>query len=471
MRRKSLLRVRAKLSKTPRNSRCPCGSGKKYKKCCGSTTKQDVNEFFDTPAGRRIVEKAAEMMNPPPPPRMVSRPQMQTVAFGQKIRAVRNAIHFRPLEETFHDFQLNLLLWTLGKNWFDEQMLKPPGERHILLKWRDERNELLEKHRDPSAPPGEPVRAPLTGNTKALQVLADDIYQLQHALKTPRKIVERLRNMRQFQGARYEILVASLFARCGFEIEFVDDRTKKNPEFFASKTGERIAVEAKSRHRSGVLHESGKYLVEAEPAQARIRALFQEALEQNPGGVPFVVFIDVNLPLTPQTPPLERTWVKEAMQCFVERKSEGLPEQDSGLILSNIGWHYHRDIGAPPPEFVTVKPEQPTFPLRSETWTLLERAFNEYGVIVDEENPPKPKRKTTPGWFHYGYFVKGPGNTLRAAGESFASRPDTYKKGDSLGVKAGVEGVVVSVIPADNPASHDFDVLIVVEERFTARGK
>jgi hypothetical protein len=390
------------------------------------------------------------------------------MAFGQKLRAVRNAIHFRPLEETFDDFQLNFLLWTLGKNWFDEQLLKPPGERHIILRWRDERNELLEKHRDPAAPQKEPVRAPLTGNTKALQVLADDVYQLQHALKTPRKIVERLRNMREFQGARYEVLVASLFARCGFDVEFVDDRAKKNPDFFATKAVERIAVEAKSRHRPGVLHESGEYLPKAEPGQARIRGLFQKALEQNPGGVPFVVFIDVNLPLTPQSSPLERIWVKEAMKCFEERKFEGLPEQDSGLILSNIGWHYRRDLGAPPPEFATVKPEQPTFPLRAETWGLLERALNEYGVIVDEENPPKPKRKTTRGWFHYGYFVRGPGNTLRASGESFARAPDTYKKGDSLGVRSGVEGIVVSVIRTEDPDLHDFDVLVVVEERFMA---
>ncbi len=409
-----------KLRKQPRNSRCSCGSGKKYKQCCGSAAMAEVTEFFDTPAGRRIVEKAAQMLNPPPPSRMVSRPQMQTVAFGQKIRAVRNALYYRPLEETFHDFQLNLLLWTLGENWFDEQMLKPLGERHIVLRWRNERNELLEKHRDPTAPRNKPVSAPLTGNMKALQVLADDIYQLQHALKTPRKIVERLRNMREFQGARYEILVASLFARCGFDIEFVDDQGKKNPEFFATKAGERIAVEAKSRHRPGVLHERGEYIAESEPARARIRGLFQQALEQDPGGSPFIVFIDVNLPLTPNTPPLERMWVREAMKCFEERKCEGLPEPDSGLILSNIGWHYRRDVGAPPPEFVTVKPEQTTFPLRSETWVLLERVLNEYGVIVDEENPPKPKRRTTPGWFHYGYFVRGPGNTLRAAGDSFA---------------------------------------------------
>jgi hypothetical protein len=399
---------------------------------------------------------------------MVSRPQMQTMAFGQKIRAVRNGLHFRPLEETFHDFQLNFLLWTLGKNWFDEQMLKPSRDRHVILRWRDERNEVLERYRDPAAPPNQPVKAPLTGNMKALAVLADDVYQLQYALKTPRKIIERLGNMREFQGARYEILVASLFARCGFDIGFIDDRAKKNPEFIATKAGERIAVEAKSRHRPGVLHERGEYVAEAEPAKSRISKLFREALEQNPGGMPFVVFIDVNLPLTPQTAPLDRIWVKEAMDYIEERRSEKLPEPDSSLILSNIGWHYHRDFGVPPSEFVTLAPEQPVFPLTSETWGLLVRALNEYGVIVDEENPPKQKRKTTPGWFHYGYFVRESNNILRAAGESFARTPDARRKGDSLGVRSGVEGFVVSVIRAENPDLHDFDVLVVVEERLSA---
>jgi hypothetical protein len=56
---------------------------------------------------------------------------------------------------------------------------------------------------------------------------------------------------------------------------------------------------------------------------------------------------------------------------------------------------------------------------------------------MDEENPLIPKRKTTPGWFRYGYFVKGRDNSLRAAGESFARTADKYKKGDSLGTKNG----------------------------------
>lgn len=217
-----------------------------------------------------------------------------------------------------------------------------------------------------------------------------------------------------------------------------------------------------------MLHERGRFLVDAELAPTRVRRLFQEALEQNPGGVPFLTFIDVNLPLTPNTSPIQRSWVQEAMKCFEERRRDGYAETDSGLILTNIGWHYHRDVGAPPAEGVTAKPETPLFPIRAQTWSVLEQALNEYGLIIDDENPPPRQvrpQKTTTGWFRYGYFVKGHNNSIGAAGESFARTPDTYKKGDSLGVRGGREGIVVAVVKADPSKRKIFDVMIVVEER------
>jgi len=125
-------------------------------------------------------------------PRLTSRPQIQADFQGKKIRAVRNSIFIRPPEETFYDFQINLLLWTLDKPWFDSEMAKPLEERHIILRWRHERNELLTANRKPGDDPNRPVKAALTGDVKALQILADDIYQLEHALKTPRRVIERL---------------------------------------------------------------------------------------------------------------------------------------------------------------------------------------------------------------------------------------------------------------------------------------
>lgn len=342
--------------------------------------------------GQSIAKTILQMSQQLQSPRLTSRPQIQAVLGGQKIRAVRNSIYFRPEEETFYDFQINLLLWTLGKPWFDAEMAKPLEQRHIILRWRHERNELLKAHQKPGDDPKQPVKAPLTGSVKALQVLADDIYQLEHAFKTPRRIIDRLRDPRQFQGARYEITIASILARCGFDIDFIDDDTKRNPEFIAQRNAERIALEAKSRHRPGVLEQRGP-MAQGDPAPAKIKEHYENALQQSPGGMPFMVFIDVNLSLTPAVPPNEKTWVKEAMKCFDDGRQEGKEtDPDTGLILTNFGWHYYQDRGTTPGEFITVRSANPQFPIQEETWQLLDRALSEYGLIVDEEQHEKDVR-------------------------------------------------------------------------------
>jgi hypothetical protein len=185
--------------------------------------------------------------------------------------------------------------------------------------------------------------------------------------------------------------------RCGFDIAFIDDTSKKNPEFIAQKGNEQIGVEAKSRHRAGVLQHPGKLQAEGEPAPAKIKDLYEEALGQNPGGIPFVVFIDVNLPLSPATPVMEKAWVKEAMQAFDYRRQEGRTDDpDTAMVLTNFGWHYYRDRGSAPGEFIVVRTAQPQYSIQEETWKLLDRALNEYGLLLDEEEHEKRVRAHYP---------------------------------------------------------------------------
>lgn len=334
-----------------------------------------VQDFFQTRDGERLRRMLAGE------DRLVSRPQIQAIHGGKKFRAVGKNLYPRPLRESFYDFQLNHLLWLLGKDWFETEMVKPFPERHVIMRWRDSRNQQLRKYQDPNDPDAL-VRAPVTGEMRALQVLADDLYQLAHAIEPPRTILARLRDMRQFQGARYEILAASLFARCGFKIDFIEDATKRNPEFIAEKGRERIAVEAKSRHRAGVLNERGAF---REDARAEIRRLYESAAGQNPGDLPFLIFIDVNLPLTPNVPPTEKDWIREAMKMFEHRHQEGLQNYDTALILTNFGWHFERDEGTPAAENMWARVESPRFPVRRDTLDLLARAISEYGKVTDEE--------------------------------------------------------------------------------------
>jgi hypothetical protein len=94
---------------------------------------------------------------------------------------------------------------------------------------------------------------------------------------------------------------------------------------------------------------------------------------------------------------MEKPWVKEAMKCFDDRRQEGkTTDPDTGLIITNFGWHYYKDRGAPSGEWITVRSANPQFPIQEDTWKLLDRALSEYGLIVDEEQHEKDVRSRYP---------------------------------------------------------------------------
>jgi hypothetical protein len=68
-------------------------------------------------------------------------------------------------------------------------------------------------------------------------------------------------------------------------------------------------------------------------------------------------------------------------------------------------------------------------------------------------------------WVSYGYFVKLPNGQLVPAGHDFGPTDGTYKKGDSKGVKNGVEGIIIDVVKGAFAKKIGYDVLVVIEER------
>ena len=75
-------------------------------------------------------------------------------------------------------------------------------------------------------------------------------------------------------------------------------------------------------------------------APTEIQRLYEDAAGQNPGDCPFLIFIDVNLPLTPDVPLMQKDRVKEAMKAYEYREQEERENRDAGLILTNFGWHF-----------------------------------------------------------------------------------------------------------------------------------
>jgi hypothetical protein len=370
------------MANTGRNDPCPCGSGKKYKKCHLYASKVPSPEFLrklmlDT---QRRIE--SEKFTGPPSMKLPLGPD-------QVGRVIWNAIHIRPNTETFHEFIINVLKWTVGQGWYAEQVKLASEDRHVIVKWCYAFGKLTQTLIPPDALPGQVHFAPLTGEVKELLVLADDLYRLQLVRKLPRKVVQRLKSYEAFQGARYEVAIAATFIRCDFDIEWIDEKAKKHCEFNATHkaTGETIAVETKSRHRPGMLNREGDP-PSSERLSADVQSLFNQAVEQAPNNRPFAIFIDVNLPHEPEKGWTQKKWVADIEQ-LLKQYPQATPENPSPytfLVFTNFAWHYEGSNAAAGAEAILVVHNPTKFPLRDlRTLESLLRSLDSYGVVSNEE--------------------------------------------------------------------------------------
>jgi len=91
--------------------------------------------------------------------------------------------------------------------------------------------------------------AAVTGYAQALMQLSFDVFSLRQVGQLPESMIARLRDKKEFQGVRYEIAVASMFARAGFTIAFCEPvHGQKICEFIARHP----AFEPSTRHGAEV---------------------------------------------------------------------------------------------------------------------------------------------------------------------------------------------------------------------------
>lgn len=287
-------------------------------------------------------------------------------------------------KQTFHQFLIDHLIQVLSQRWYETESERAQAEWHPILRWLHGSEQYLDAA-TPKAIYGQIHSFHPDGNGQALLTLADDVYQLAHIMKTPDKpILKRLRDRRSFQGARYEIFAASVLARCGYEVDFIEEKTKKAPDILAvSSDGTwSVMAEAKSRHRS----EIPTHIANPESAQelqADVRRLIREAMQQNPGNMPFLIFVDVNLPFSPNRPP---AWEKE-VRDFIHMDGSQRSGYDllSGLIATNYSWHYEGAKPSSDAETLFIPNQAAKYPLSITFCDALARALQEYGAIPDDE--------------------------------------------------------------------------------------
>ena len=211
-----------------------------------------------------------------------------------------------------------------------------------------------------------------------------DLLCLFHRQKLSDKLVMRLRNFDQFQGAWFEVIVAATILRAGCNIEWIDDKTKKNCEFIATHkaTNTRFGVEAKSKRRSGVHN----HPIMEKPSKASCMKLVNEGLEQAPEGIPFVLFVDVNQPFVPSKNPFEKPiWdeTKKIAEYLPEATIEN-HDRFSLLITTSFPFHYgDMSSAAPSVENGEIIPIHCKHPLPAEVYSDIIASVKRYGIIPE----------------------------------------------------------------------------------------
>jgi hypothetical protein len=333
------------MSKPGRNAQCPCGSGKKYKKChgrhfAGSQTKarsipSDLKKFAE-----RMYAKELQKLEQ----QGLGRPIVSTTLNDQRIVIVGDKVMHSNSWSTFHDFLFDYIKKTLGADWGNNELAKPFTLRHPILQWYEA---LCSVQKSPDFEAGPVKFAPITGAVAAYLGLAYNLYLLAHNAELQNRLVRRLKNPDQFHGAFYETFVAAAFIRAGFSIELENetDGNSTHCEFTATHpSGRKYSVEAKARHVVGVLGASESHGTRSD-RKLRVGNQLYAALKKR-ANERRVVFIDVNVP-DHVTGVEEVAWLTEALDSIrskeISMKIDKADAPSAYVFLTNLPYHHAPD--------------------------------------------------------------------------------------------------------------------------------
>jgi len=369
--------------KMGRNEKCPCGSGKKYKKCClknisplNNSIPLEVIQYFQKVEDEKTRKEILYGK---------IKPIISTDYAGQKMVAVGDRLYYSKKWKMFPDFLMDYIVSILEPEWCQSEHKKPYDTRHQILKWYDK---ICEFHKKQTPDSDNIYRVMPSGCMAAYLSLAYDLYILRHHQALQDYIIKRLKHPDQFQGARYELFVTATCIRAGFNIEFENeqDRTKKHPEFIIrhKETGEKFSVEAKSKHREGVLGYHGQ-TTNADEIKLKIGKLINKAIEKK-NEFPNVIFIDLNLPyevaknIIGTQPPNK---ISKILEQIAKKDNK---DQYNMLVFTNYCHHYGKDNETDPPKItLAVISQKPEIISRNPQHLLeLRKATLQYGHIPNE---------------------------------------------------------------------------------------
>ena len=307
---------------------------------------------------------------------------------SQRLRTIGQQQHVRPPTETFHDFLVFLVKSIASENWYRRELARPEAKRHELARWINNIEVRTASLHENPAHAAFGFDVPATGGDQCVLTLGYDLVHLLNQGSLPKELVRRLRKRDKFQGALYEIAVAGIFVRAGFEVRFIHDKTRKSPEFTARdpRTGIEVAVEAKSRHLEGVLDEPGPINM-AKAMEGAVDHLIQAALQQSPRACPFLIFVDLNVPSTPTIPVQHRAWNRRFMASTYDRLgvfAKRHPEACSGVALTTFPFHWEGGGIATGTNNLMINFLGVKYPFPPDIFARVKRALDDYGEVPME---------------------------------------------------------------------------------------
>jgi hypothetical protein len=306
---------------------------------------------------------------------------------GHRFVGVRNRIYYSKKWNFFSDFLFEYGLMVFGEEWLNEQKAASPPEWHPLYAWRKQAYEFMKKQQP--QPDGTYAAQP-NGAVLACNNFYYDLYTVDDNTILDDDLLSRLRHRDQFQGALHELFAEATCLRAGYSIirENEKDPSRRHTEFVAvhKATGQHILVEAKSRHRAGVMGRTGT--MDPKP-DIRFQKLINDAIAKDPNN-PLAIFVDTNLPIekayrfyTPQSiNPVVPSRAMAALMDRIRRDNAGVDPYNF-LAFSNHPQHYSDDDKiAPGNHWAAIVSQRARVPVHHEQALLdLMKAVNLYGNV------------------------------------------------------------------------------------------
>jgi hypothetical protein len=275
----------------------------------------------------------------------LGRPIVAFKSRDQQFVAVGKTLHHSPAWKTFPDFLAEYIRRILDPAWGNAELAKPFADRHPIVQWYDA---FCRYQQATIATPGVSAVAIVNGVVACYLGLAYSLYLLQHNVELQKRLVARLRIPDQFQGTYYELIVANILIRAGFELELEDeaDGDSKHCEFSArsKRTGKKYWVEAKMRSVVGLLGKTQRDgTTDTNPLNRFIPQL-NDALAK-PAADERLIFIDLNTDPTPEAdgkPP----WIEKLGRRLEQYERKELPEGTTAYVFAT-NFSFHRTLNGP----------------------------------------------------------------------------------------------------------------------------